>query len=377
MTKQTRQKIKDSKDTHKALRLIEILQSLEFTEKKAKTAKQLLDYLFDDLGERRLDHGMVLVKPDERTIRRDMESLSVLGFQIETTKTRKANAWYLSEKQQGKFARYSDAAAFSFLFLEQIAKDTLPNAFKESMNPYFEKAKTHFERIVASGEETALVSLADRVRVIESDIRSQIPDVNSKFLTKIRNAIENEERLEIAFYERGQKQENAEVYKISPYGVVSRRRRLYVVGYDHNSKSWKHFVLSRVTSCEIKEGVYDEYEPIGDRSLDDYIQEGHITFPQDSELGGRPVRIKLRCSRAECAHIFEGPAGQPLHKPGEHPEDTDTHFILETELPYTEELIWWVMSHIGCMEVLEPQNIRQHVIDGLQKSLSLYRTGNE
>lgn len=377
MSEKTRQKIKDSKDTHKALRLIEVLQSLEFSENKAKTAQQLLDSLFDDSGERRLDNGMILVKPDVRTIKRDMESLSVLGFQVQLKKRGNANAWYLSEKDQGKFARYSDAAAFSFLFLEQIAKDTLHNAFKESMNPYFEKAKTHFERIVASGEETALVSLADRVRVIESDIRSQIPEVNSKFLTKIRNAIENEECLEIAFYQRGQNAEDVEVYKISPYGLVSRRRRLYVVGYDHGSKSWKHFVLSRVTACESKEGFSDIYEPIGEKSLDDYIEEGHITFPQDPELGGRPVRIKLRCSRAECAHIFEGPAGQPLHKPGEHPEDTDTHFILETELPYTEELIWWVMSHIGCMEVLEPQNIRQHVIDGLQKSLSLYRTGNE
>jgi len=377
MSEKARQKIKDSKDTHKALRLIEILNSLEFSEEKAKTAKELLSLLFDDLGERRLEHGIILMKPDERTIRRDMDTLSVLGFKVMSRKEGKANAWYLSEKEQGRFARYSDAAAFSFLFLGQIAKDTLPNAFKESMNPYFNKAKTHFERIAASGEEKALVNLADRIRVIESDIRSQIPELNSAFLKVIREAIENEKNLEIAFYERGQNAEDAEVYKVSPYGVVSRRRRLYVVGYDHNTQSWKHFVLSRVTSCEISDGFSDEYEPIGDRSLDDYIQEGHITFPQDPELGGRPVRIKLRCSRAECAHIFEGPAGQPLHTLGDHPEDTDTHFILETELPYTEELIWWVMSHIGCMEVLEPQNIRQHVIDGLQKSLSLYRTGNE
>ncbi|MDA0634329.1 WYL domain-containing protein [Nonomuraea sp. MCN248] len=162
------------------------------------------------------------------------------------------------------------------------------------------------------------------------------------------------DRKAVRFDYRGAGSENVHTRTVEPWGVVSRRGRWYVAGYDRDREAPRAFRLSRITGPVTtfgRPGSVQVPEGVDLRAM--------VAFP-DEPASGRVAVVRVRQGTCEGLRQLARAV-----RPGADGWD-------EAELPFTdpERLAGWMASLGSDVEVAGPPDAREAVIRRLKGALA-------
>lgn len=147
-----------------------------------------------------------------------------------------------------------------------------------------------------------------------------------------------------------------------PYKVLCQKGNWYVIGYCHLHNRFNVYALSRMKDLEITKNSF-EVKP--EFNIKDYI---------DPEFGiwlseKATKKIELLFSSKINTYILE----RTWHVNQECHQNEDGSVYLSFESNQLEETFHWVMSFGSEVQVLNPPELKQKVVEEIQKLTSLYR----
>ncbi|GAA2270760.1 WYL domain-containing protein [Nonomuraea roseoviolacea subsp. roseoviolacea] len=165
------------------------------------------------------------------------------------------------------------------------------------------------------------------------------------------------DRRVVRFDYRSSGSENVRTRTVEPWGVVSRRGRWYLAGFDRDREAPRAFRLSRITGQVAtlgRPGAVEVPDGVDLRAM--------VGFPEE------PVQERVavvRVRRGTCQGLRQ--LARAVRPAAGEPGEWD-----EAELPFSdpERLAGW-MASLGCdVEVIEPPDAREAVIRRLKGALA-------
>ncbi|OCL26487.1 hypothetical protein U472_10850 [Orenia metallireducens] len=216
--------------------------------------------------------------------------------------------------------------------------------------------------------QSRLISLVPiRVReefkkVVEDFGFHQIKDTqqgNLNHITKINQAILEQKRLEF-YYSPSLFEDNQKI--VSPYGLAWERDKCYLIAKEEGQAGGLiiNYRLDRIIELEIskEESIIPE-----DFSLKEYLGETWKMF------SGHPERMKLKFSNKLRTLVEDNFAQRPYQIIDESKE----YFILETVARGIGGIKIWLLSLGTAVEVLEPESLREAILETAQGLVEKYR----
>ena len=149
--------------------------------------------------------------------------------------------------------------------------------------------------------------------------------------------------------------------KVAPLFLKEYRNRWYLISYDSKQKGLRTFALERMDTPEI----LDENANFpGDFNSELYFQDtmGITSYK------GKSSNIRVKANAVAARYL----KSQPLHESQEITNENKkfTHFSMK--LLVSEELIRTIMSYGGEIEVLEPDELRNIILERIKNMNQLY-----
>ncbi|NUW32083.1 WYL domain-containing protein [Nonomuraea sp. SMC257] len=165
------------------------------------------------------------------------------------------------------------------------------------------------------------------------------------------------DRRVVRFDYRSSGSESVRTRTVEPWGVVSRRGRWYLAGFDRDRQAPRAFRLSRVTGQVAtlgRPGAVEVPDGVDLRSM--------VGFPEEP-VEERVAVIRVR--RGTCQGLRQ--LARAVRPAAGEPEEWD-----EAELPFSdpERLAGWMASLGSDVEVVEPPDAREAVIRRLKGTLA-------
>lgn len=198
------------------------------------------------------------------------------------------------------------------------------------------------------------ISVNNTVRE-SADMRSRIlfEDIPSgyRFLNDIIEAMKEGKKLRIEYtdYEK----DSSSSIIISPYCVKLFHQRWYVLGKLDAYRQPRLFCLDRIDELEILDSSFRLPKSFDARQFFDE----HYGVVIDDEIP--PQRIRLKVSPKQWKYF----QSLPLHQSQRELESNDQWTILEYHMAPTWDLAMELMKYYDKVEVLEPESLRNEVID--------------
>ena len=176
-----------------------------------------------------------------------------------------------------------------------------------------------------------------------------------KELNVIQQAISKEKKLSFTY---GKYKENNGQFVIeerdntvSPYHLVLSNGKYYLIGYHEQKQEIWHFRVDKIYKAKI-EG--DDRKPITDTalkgvSIGDYVLQHPFLFTGDAE------RIVLKVNSEQIGHVVDT-FGENFQRIS-HDKLTVTIAVNCAE----DDAYYWALQFCGCVEVLEPQELRERL----------------
>jgi predicted DNA-binding transcriptional regulator YafY len=291
-----------------------------------------------------------------KTIRRDLDVLQVAGFPIiDTDEEFGRKRWRLAHDQPaGWVFTYDEALA---LCLAQRFLDPLAGTFFwQAAQKAFRKLRTGFGPKVLrylSKVDGALYQTSSGA----SDYQQQ-----AEIIDELLIAIE--ERRAVFLTYQSQQATEPVTYDIYPYGLSYHRGSLYLVGYAPRHEELRHWKVDRIEEAEIAELQFPR------PSNFDLRQHFSDSFGIYGGSHDEPIHIVVRFSRDVSRYVSESTwhASQRLTK------QSDGSTLAEFDLSSTVEIKSWVMSFGRHAEVLEPEGLREEMLEEATALLAMMTT---
>ncbi len=200
------------------------------------------------------------------------------------------------------------------------------------------------------------LGLAQRIRVVHAGKRRLPP----RAFETVVSATLKRQRLRIAHHNR-EKGETLE-REVSPQQLVHYRDNWYLDAWCHLRDGLRSFAVDAISRCEpLEESHAQEIDP---GLLKAHTQAGYGIFSGESRAWAR-----LRFSPLRARWV----SGEQWHPEQQSAWLPDGSYLLE--LPYSDdrELVGDILRQAGGCEVLEPTELREHVVQALQEALRQYR----
>lgn len=272
----------------------------------------------------------------ERTIYRDIESLSIAGIPIYCH-----NGYRISE---GFFLPplYLDVA-------EAVALTVAGTALKEPEG-------THYSEAIRSALEKIATVLPDSVRQLADVAQSRIKihlrafegqGEAGEILSVLEDHVLDRNRCIITYFTLGRGETLDR--KIDPYGLLFRERAWYLVAYCHRRND---VLLFRVDRIRAVKSLKETFQMPKDFSIEDYMASAWEVER------GEAVTVRIRFTAAVAPLIRESkwhPTQVLTNEPG-------GSLIMTVTTGGKHELARWVLGFGGEAVVLEPQEWREEVL---------------
>ncbi len=290
----------------------------------------------------------------QKTIRRDLILLENLGFPVGPQKgTHGRNHWVAAWDQ--------DTPPLTFDFCEILAL-YLGRSLLEPLagTVIWDSAQSAFRRIKASLKEPALEylgqlsALIHRTSFHNSDYR-----LKAELLDDLVVAIEDRLITHITY--QSARSTEPVTYEVYPYGLIWHRGSLYLVAYSRDHDELRNFKLNR-TSAVALESL--KFQKSADFKLEDYLTGSLGVFHSNGPL--RNVRIRFSPEVARYVQEHHWHHSQILTP------QKDGSLLAEFQLASFEEVKSWVQSFGPNALVLEPEELRDEIVQELEKNLAAY-----
>ncbi len=296
-------------------RLFEIVYIL--MNKKNTTAKELCEHF----------------EVSQRTIYRDIETLCQAGIPIYTTKGKGGGIAILD----------------NFVLNKSVLSEQEQNEILAALSGF--KAATHTDSDQVINKLGALFGnkSSDWIEVDFSNWNNNEHDKN-KF-NQIKEAILNHNVLSFHYYNSGGQESER---SIEPYKLIFRGQAWYLYGHCRNKGDNRFFKITRIRDLQI---------------MDETFTPSFAVKPYDAPSNpeiNTMLPVVLKCDAKIGYRIFDEFPPDSIHR------NSDGSFLIKTVLQGGAWLTGYLLSFDEYLEVLEPLQLREEIIQKLKKSLSKY-----
>jgi len=270
------------------------------------------------------------------------------------------------------FGGMSVNETLAFGVLKQIGVEWMPQAMQKALEPFFKEALDEAAQLVGGYQGLSkLQSIRQtnrwlkKVHHIPVGISFKCQPIKESVELAVHEALLNETCLQIE-YRNTSGQESTVV--ISPQALVRRGDRTYLYAKRRDHVEVWPYLMYRILSAKT---VIGDFELAKDFNLQERLKEGIANHEFEDKEYGRLVKLKLLVKSKTANWLKETPLSddQTISTAGRSGEG----FLLEATVPMQEELVWWLRSMGGNIQVLAPDLIVKRIKDDLKKALNSYK----
>ena len=290
---------------------------------------------------------------DRRTIYRDLDAIQEAGFPLYTDKVGKNVYWKLLDgHKSGLDIPFTLTELMSLHMSRDILRIFEGTVFQESIETLFGKVKASLS------PETVrfLEQIAGTLKVGFSPHK----DYKSfkDLIARASDAASQRKRVEISY--RAASTGRVTVRQVDPYQVWAMNGSLYLTGLCHVRNAVRTFAVDRIKSLVVLE---QSFNPPKDFSLEHYLQAAFRV------MTGNPMTVKVRFAPG-AAHVVRERIWHPTQ---EIREQSDGSLVVTLQVSINYEVISWILGFGQAAEVLEPDDLRQRILDELVAAAKTYR----
>lgn len=312
---------------------------------RPRTVAELLDYF----AEKELE----LV--DKRTVQRDLKALEGhfgLYRDDERSTQSRADVWALDTIDFERLLEMDDAVALALVIAEQQLKSLGPTHLFTPVKALFNRASHQL-----ANRDTPASRWLQRVRVTSASHRLLGPNITIDISDKLQQAALQQAAVKLHYHRhRG---DAAEVFSATVVGMFYRGVVAYAIVRQHHDQRLRQLPFSRISQVDF---IVSEAAQVGDFNLDDYTKSGALAFRY-----GEPFRLRAVIFNSVRREIEDAPLGeqQVLSEIDGQPYNR----LLEVTVPYTLNLIQWLMARSPYIKILAPDDFRQRFREELSRAL--------
>ena len=225
--------------------------------------------------------------------------------------------------------------------------------FQEDLDAIFGRIRSGLPPRSVAHLERIAEAVAPRFQGVH-DYRSQ-----HDILAALREALLYQYRIKLHYTPA---RRNPEVYLFDPYTLLFTQGALYLGGYAHNRKALRLFLVDRVQGVELSKERFEVPE--------DFTAE-QLTGGAFGLVNEAPMALRVRFA-AEVAHLVAERIWHPSQRRELHADGSVT---LTLEAGGRTEILAWLYGFVPHVEVLEPAELREAFVAGLQTALESHRRG--
>lgn len=326
---------KSSNQKLKLLYLKEIFETYT-DEKHMINIKQIIDLL--------AEYG---VKAERKSVYDDIECLKQFGLDIITVKS-DSNYYYLCSRnfELPELKLLVDSVQSSkFLTVKKSA----------SLIKKLESLCSNYEGAALQRQ----VFIANRIKNMNESIYLTID--------KIHNAILSKSKISFKYvrYSISDKQvlkKDGAVYKISPYALMLEEQNYYLLGFDSESKIFKHFRVDKIIEINIIDEKSDGEDEFRKIDLGKYNKKFFSMF------GGKEENVKLQIASDLLGVIIDRFGKNIIIM-----KTDDNHFETCVNIAVSPQFYGWIASFSGKIKIVSPENVVEDFLKHLEKVKNSYK----
>lgn len=293
------------------------------------------------------DYALGVEESNQRKFERDKAELISLGIPIDYQSGSEI-------KKEGYIIRKEK------LFLPEIKFEThessllmlAASAVLENPDfPYREQLESALNKIISI--QSQLNAPPPEISITYGTKRSP-EDTPRNWIHKLQDALDRRKTVEITYHAFSTGKTTRR--KVNPYGLIFRRGKWTLVGWDHLRQDIRSFVVNRIEKLEVnprRPGTAD-YEIPPQFTLKPYQNQQ----PWELEIH-EPMEVLIRVSRHRLPELLPQLAGAA-------PQGSDTFLLQVTN---ESGLLSWVLSQKTDVEVLEPPRVQNKIREVVQTLL--------
>lgn len=298
-----------------------------------------------ELSEKLRDVTGDLTVVDYRTIKRDLEILDELDFEI--------------VKNKGKFGKisYSHQARLFETYQLRLMVDAILSA-----------------RFITTNEKKKLVGKMKQLtsNQIGKTLPEPIlfsPSTNMDYelvklnIDSVHRAISDGQILTYKYGKYNVDKEfkfhrNGDRYQVEPYALIWQNDFYYLIGYFSETKEIRHYRLDRIRDIEISDGSFVKSK---DFHLQEYVNQSFHMF------AGEEIWIKIQF-HVDLVNVVLDRFG----KAADIKKVDDDHFVLSTKAKLSNGLINWILTWGNQAKVLSPIHVVERVKEKIKQMNEVY-----
>lgn len=297
-------------------------------------------------------------KTTKRSIQRDLNSLSrVFPLLNDDAGSGLAQGWsWDANAKSFDLPSMDGPTALTVRLIEQFIPTLLPPTIRDLLAPQFERARA----VLGANPDNTLKGWTDCVLVVPREMPLLPPKFNNDAVRVVYDALLLGKRFTADYRARSNDADETKTYEVNPLGLVARGNLLYLVCTLWDYQDIRQLALHRVLTATLTHRPArrpDEF------NLDHYIESGEFQYPV-----GPMIHLKAKFTRAAAAHLLETPLSddQTIEN-----LDADRVIVIAT-VRDTAQLEWWLAAFGPLVEVQEPVELRQRMIESTISLFDVY-----
>ena len=293
----------------------------------------------------------------QRTIQRDLKSLSSIlpGLQVDNEKD--FPGWYWSkEAKLQDIPTMDNNIALTFQLVDHFLKNIFPPSVLNQLKSYFDCANHVLEAV----DNSDYSHWPEKVRILPRTQPLIPARIDEKVIAIIYEGLFKGQQVRARYTTRFGDEVG---YDLHPLGLIFRESVIYLVATIWNYQDPRHLALHRFKHCEL----LDEKVVITkDFNLDDYLAGGSFEY---CKTENKTIRLKIIFFDRTGHHLIETPlsADQKILELG------DGQLQVEATVKDSEQLRWWLLGFGDYVKVVEPENLRGKFEEIAKNLLDLYQ----
>jgi predicted DNA-binding transcriptional regulator YafY len=299
----------------------------------------------------------------ERTIQRDLKRILDAGFfGLDQDTENKPFGWYMAAGHSKKSPIFDNKTALAWALSSDTLAKLLPAQCFQALKKYFVSANQQLD----SQKGNLFHHWKEKVRYVPNGIQYKEPIIDSKVWESITTGLLEQKKINVEYKRRESGQPKK--MDLHPLGLIVRNNLTYLVASAREYDYINCYALNRFHYVEV---TSEKATVPNNFSLDQYIASGNAGW---GDQKGKHIALKARISPSIANHLNETPVG----KNQKISDILDTDWKeLTVSIPDNQESLWWVFSLNSQIEVIEPLEWRNAIIENSMKIQNIYGSGHE
>ena len=292
-----------------------------------------------------------LKEVSRRTVQREMKALD--GHFGVYRDEYSIDTWRMDQTDFERMLEMQDSVALALVVAERHLDHIGPDSVIEPARKLFARAKRQLQ-----ARDTPAAKWLQRVVVESASHRLQAPQINKRMHEFVLDTALRQVVIMLDYCRH--KGEPPEPLTVTSLSMFYRGNVPYLICRDHSDDRIRQLPLSRIDN--VRESIVSAAR-VQDFDLDAYAATGALAF-----RFGEPFRLQLEVFQSVRREIEDAPLGQNQYL-GEIPGRPDL-MLVEVTVPYTLNLVQWLMARAPYLKVLGPADFRESFYEELRRGLA-------